>query len=363
MGNCVSGPSGGAPAAYAAPDPSQGACAPGRLARPHSGEMVLGVAAAGARELLSCADDGGVALWSWGNAGGCRVLERWAGHRKSATAVKYLRRAEAAVTASRDTTVKLWRRGAAEPLASLEGHAMAVNALAVSADERLAVSGSRDYQVKVWDLEASKAAASSKVSRNIVTAVEFLPSEPFLVAQGSEDLSVKVWDTRAMRSPAQTLRAEGVANIPLSLAACEDGAHIAAGSKGFDGVGCEMVWWDRRTASVECALRGHSMAVTATRCHGGAGGAPPCVTTASTDTTLRVWDVHKRECVASATMQTPGPKRPLCALAAIRAGEGLPDDSPHAHGVVVADVDGDMSIYGLDVVEGSLTELASSAQG
>ena len=109
------------------------------------------------------------------------------------------------------------------------------------------------------------------------------------------------------------------------------------------------------------SMGGHSMAVTATHVHGG-GARPYAVTTASTDTTLRLWDVNSGEAGACAVEHSlpSSPARPLSAAAALAPGAGLPDGCPFDAGVAVADVEGDVQLWGLDTAEMALTPLASS---
>src|SRR5262249_31955186 len=57
------------------------------------------------------------------------------------------------VSASADSTLKVWDLETGRPLASLEGHADWVNACAATPDGRCVVSASDDRTLKVWDLE------------------------------------------------------------------------------------------------------------------------------------------------------------------------------------------------------------------
>jgi WD40 repeat protein len=57
------------------------------------------------------------------------------------------------VSASVDTTLKVWDLETGRPLATLEGHTHGVTACAVTPDGRRVVSASDDRTLKVWDLE------------------------------------------------------------------------------------------------------------------------------------------------------------------------------------------------------------------
>ena len=59
-----------------------------------------------------------------------------------------------AISASNDTTLKVWDVDTGQELLTLTGHSAQVNGVAVSPDEGWAISASSDITLKVWDLEA-----------------------------------------------------------------------------------------------------------------------------------------------------------------------------------------------------------------
>ena len=61
-----------------------------------------------------------------------------------------------AVSASGDTTLKVWDLESGEELRTLAGHSDYVSGVAVTADGRRAVSASWDNTLKVWDLESGQ---------------------------------------------------------------------------------------------------------------------------------------------------------------------------------------------------------------
>ncbi len=83
-------------------------------------------------------------------------------------------------------------------------------------DERQLCSGSRDASVRTWDVETGRCTASSKVPRNLVTCLKYLPGESHAasVVQGGEDLRLRVWDVReAGLRPSMTV--EGYTFFPV----------------------------------------------------------------------------------------------------------------------------------------------------
>ena len=147
-----------------------------------------------AGEWLSGAEDKLIALSDW-RAG--RVVHTWRGHERGVNRVLAAPHVDGALSCSRDTTVRLWKRGEAAPAATYKGHELSVSAIALAEDGSRAVSGSRDSSLRVWDLAAGACAARCHVSRNVVTCLSWLEAEPHLVVQGSEDLRLRIWDVRA----------------------------------------------------------------------------------------------------------------------------------------------------------------------
>ena len=136
---------------------------------------------------------------------------------------------------------------------TLEGHELTVTGLVLDpAGEGTLVSGSRDSTVRVWDIETEAQVRSAEISRNLVTCMAWVPGER-VVVQGSEDLSVRLWDVRETSlKAAQTLA--GYVYFPLCVDVSGDGRYFLTGSKGFDGVGCELRIWDRRMGKVRVCV-------------------------------------------------------------------------------------------------------------
>lgn len=130
------------------------------------------------------------------------MLDRWEGHSKGVNRVAPLLQQAggslAAVSASRDCTLKLWQRGVPGAVATLSGHSMTVSALCVPGSEYV-VSGGRDNSVRLWDLATAKEMAKATVARKLSTFLSACgSSEPSLVVEGSEDLRLRLWDLRTM---------------------------------------------------------------------------------------------------------------------------------------------------------------------
>ncbi|BFZ60675.1 Lissencephaly-1 [Saitoella coloradoensis] len=103
------------------------------------------------------------------------------------------------LTASDDTTVKLWDHDAGSLEQTLRGHTKSVLALDWSEDGKRAISAGADTLVKVWEDEGKGngwACVRTLVGHeHSVHAVKFLPGNDGRAISGGRDSTVRVWDT------------------------------------------------------------------------------------------------------------------------------------------------------------------------
>mmetsp|Transcript_2877 Transcript_2877/g.3040 ORF Transcript_2877/g.3040 Transcript_2877/m.3040 type:complete len:205 (+) Transcript_2877:351-965(+) len=121
-----------------------------------------------------------------------------------------------------------------------------------------------------------------------------------MLYQGSEDLCIRIWDIRTpSRQPAGHLT--GFVYFPLCLDLTSDSTMMCTGSKGFNGIGCEVKIWDLRKQRQVYEYTGHTQDVQSciymkntTR-----------VLSVSKDGTIGVWDTQANQKVAwSVTQKT-----------------------------------------------------------
>jgi WD40 repeat protein len=180
--------------------------------------------------------------------------------------------------------------------------------------------------------------------------MSWVSTEP-LVLQGSEDLHLRLWDHRAMSKPAAVMA--GYTYFPLTCAAMGD--YFLTGSNGFDGEGCELRLWDRRTLRQLVEMKGHLQAVSALDI------LPPTTSGASTlmavsgskDGELRLWELSSGACVAQQHLPAGG----VCGLAA-----SLPEDHPHTH-FYTSTTCGEVHAYQADKQTGFVRVVTSTATG
>ncbi len=120
------------------------------------------------------------------------------GHSFAVNAVAATPDGRRAVSASDDTTLRVWDLETGRSLFSLKGHSGEVNAIAVTSDGRRAVSASDDRTLRVWDLESGTSLFSLEGHSGPVYAMAVTPDGRRAVS-ASWDKTLRVWDLESGR--------------------------------------------------------------------------------------------------------------------------------------------------------------------
>jgi len=337
---------------------------------PHA-EVVMGVASGGAWDrVVTGSDDGTCALVEWGTGA---VVRRWRGHTKGVTAVSSGRArdgeegaAGVVASASRDGTVRLWGEGSDEAAGVLEAHELTATAVALSppggGTGLLCATGGRDARVTVWDVGRRERTQAVKMPLNMVTGLCWCPETEGLLAQSGEDVvsPVRLWDTRRGLGPGAVEVLKGYKDFPKCIDVSGCGTYVLTGSNGFQGSGCEVWVWDRRSARAPLSvMRGHTEAVLCcTFARGSSAGARAgaltgmggtagglVAVTGSKDGSVRVWDV---DACATLCVLDNGLRGPAQSLACL----GSKDDAEGAR-LALGSFDGSVHVFELGRVVSS----------
>lgn len=192
------------------------------------------------------------------------------------------------VTASRDSTVRIWDVGNQKFMALLEGHTLPVRCVQMA--DNLVVTGSEDSSLKLWDLSFQNESQDpclftfdSHVDQ--VTALHF---DEWKLLSGSADRTIRQWDmttghctqTLDVLFANQEARAHNP-HVPFIGALQSFSVALASGTA--DGV---VRLWDLRSGEVTRALTGHTDAVTALQFD------DQCLVTGSMDRSIKIWDLR-----------------------------------------------------------------------
>lgn len=233
---------------------------------------------------------------------------------------------------SRRTTTLNWAKGVPAHTYSLRpsrssAARVAITCLQVDWEERIAIAGSEDGTVRIWHLHADRepaagqdAAAELRYMEGHTASVRALQFDKVKLITGSLDASMKVWDWRTGRCVRTlTVGTSRACDCGDESRNAEASFHAGANS-GPGGVLClqfdddvlvngstdgALRVWDLKRACVE-TLRGHGVAeVTAVKLWSGAlpsltrGEERKLVFSASTDWTIKLWDIASKSCLRS----------------------------------------------------------------
>ncbi|GMH92524.1 hypothetical protein TrST_g7244 [Triparma strigata] len=274
--------------------------------------------------IVTCGDDNRVAVTELGKSGEVKVFE---GHERSVNCVEGCSSTGTVFSASRDTTVRAWTNEGAG--CEFHGHTLTVMAVSATLGGELVVSGGRDYAVKVWDSSTGQCTSTSKISRNLVTCLQFFKDGGCKFAQGSEDLTMRIWDVRIISntsSHASTSLTFGkYVYFPLDCDTSSCSNYVCTSSKGFDGSGCEGRIWDVRKPDVPLhVLSGHQQdAVGCAFLEGLGENGGRLMVTVSKDETIKVWNVDNGNMILSHCEEESG------MWTSVRAYGGGGEDGPH----------------------------------
>ncbi|MEU4539838.1 hypothetical protein AB0G15_33825 [Streptosporangium sp. NPDC023825] len=241
--------------------------------RGHGG-AVKGVAfSPDGRFVASGADDGSIRMWSASGGGRPRVLR---GHEDAVKTVAFSPDGKILASVSVDGTARLWRTGGKGQPRVLHGHEGTAEGLAFSRDGHRLATTSDDSTVRVWSSTQTGDPLVLRGHQRVVWSASFSADGRRLATAG-DDGTVRIWDPRGMGDPSVLRGHEGAA---WSAAFTPDGRRVVSG--GVDGV--VRVWDPAREASR--VLRGHKDEVVDV-----ATGPDGRVASASTDGTLRIWNL------------------------------------------------------------------------
>jgi WD40 repeat protein len=123
---------------------------------------------------------------------GGTLLRVLAGHTRAISALAVCPDGNRLISASHDTTLKLWELDTGEEIRTLVGHGGEVTTVAACPGGRRAVSGSTDKTIRVWDLDTGSAIQVLTGHEAAVTTLS-MSADGRLLVSGSHDRTVRLW--------------------------------------------------------------------------------------------------------------------------------------------------------------------------
>jgi hypothetical protein len=191
------------------------------------------------------------------------------------------------VTASWDTTVKLWNAETGQAIRTLTGHSRGVVSVAFSSDERRIATGSDDKTVRIWNAESGQVIRTLTGYSRGVTSVAFSP-DGRRIASASPDKTV----IRDAGNGREIRTLTGHDGTVWSVGYSPDGRRIATGSDDKT-----VRIWDVETGQAIRTLTGHGETVRSVAFSSDGRR----IATGSDDKTVRIWDVETGQAIRTLT--------------------------------------------------------------
>ncbi|MEH2354831.1 WD40 repeat domain-containing protein, partial [Nostoc sp.] len=139
--------------------------------------------------IISASNDSTVRLW---DIHGNPIGQPWQGHEKEVNSVAFSPDGQWIISASNDSTVRLWDIHGNPIGQPWRGHEKEVNSVAFSPDGQWIVSASNDSTVRLWDIHGNPIGQPWRGHEYWVNSAAFSPDGKLIVS-GSLDGTVRLW--------------------------------------------------------------------------------------------------------------------------------------------------------------------------
>jgi WD40 repeat protein len=173
------------------------------------------------------------------------------------------------VTASSDTTAKIWEAATGELLLTVAGNGSRLSDVAISPDKKYLATSGYDNLAHIYELDLTPGAARAELRHTLaghgpgepigglfpgLSAVAFSPDGRRLVTGGTDGFA-KIWEVEAGQE-LTSLQAHPDGNAIIRLAVSPDNRYLVTGTEYFPGDTLAKVW-DMDTGQELLTYEGH----------------------------------------------------------------------------------------------------------
>jgi WD40 repeat protein len=238
--------------------------------------------------IITASPDTTARVWEAGTGKPILVL---AGHELALTSAVYSHQGTHIATTSNDGTVRIWEAGSGRQLTLIRGHARQVESVDFSPDGRRIVTASTDRTARVWETGSGKQLAVLTGHTAAVTTAKYSPDGLRIATAAAElaglssDNTARVWDAATGK---QIAVLAGHTNGVVDIAFSSDGTRVVTAAADPSGRSSDHTAriWDAATGRQIAVLTGHTDAAVSARFSPDGRQ----IVTASRDNTARLWD-------------------------------------------------------------------------
>ncbi|WFD33132.1 pre-mRNA cleavage and polyadenylation factor (CPF) complex subunit [Malassezia sp. CBS 17886] len=173
-------------------------------------------------------------------------VQAFQGHRDAVRGLSFAPDDQHFVTASDDSTLRIWNFDEATEESTLKGHGWEVKCVDWHPTQALLVSGSKDNLVKFWDPRSGTELGTFHGHKNTIQACRW-HADGNLVATASRDQSIKLYDIRAM-SELCTLKGHAKEVCSIEWHPVHHDLLVSGGSEGA------MLYWSLRSTTPDAPI-------------------------------------------------------------------------------------------------------------
>ena len=251
-----------------------------KILRGHE-EAITRLAVTGDGKIVSASSD--TTLRVWDMATGTALLTL-AGHERIVSCMQLTADGSRIASASTDKTIRIWDTKTGVSLANWEAHKKDIGCIAIAPDGTLLASGSVDKSVRIWELATGTLRHTLNGHKTNISELRFSPDGRKLVS-ASHDNTIRIWD---VQKGAILHILKGHEEHVSDIAITPDGKKLISSS--YDNT---LRIWDMDKGTLLHTLQGHGRRVATLAIN--ANGTR--VASGAFDNTVRVWDIGNGQLV------------------------------------------------------------------
>ena len=206
------------------------------------------------------------------------------GHKATVTSVVVSSDGQFIISASEDSSIKIWSIHERKEAFQLIGHSGYVWSVAISTDGTFIASGSGDKTIKIWNFKNRQEEFSLEGHSDYVRTVAISNNSQFIVS-GSGDSSIKVW---SIEDYSEICTLSGHDACVQAVAISSNCDYIISGSDD-----ATVKIWNIREQRLECDLKGHTSSVNFVAM----SPENDFIVSGSYDTTIMIWNIVEQKAV------------------------------------------------------------------